>query len=260
MGKLLVIGGWVLLANLCMPALAAVDARRIIEEVYHQDSSRDTTYRAHMDVTNKKGVTRQKKFVFKKIGSLGNSKTLVRFTYPVEVQGVGLLTINQKGGPDRQWLYTPAIQRVRRVAPQEKSKRFHGTDFTHEDMAERPFDEFRYKLLSTSETVDGQAAYKIEIRPVAPEKSQYRYIHVWVARDKPVILHSDFYDDKDRKLRTMHADDIQRISNIWVARRLEMVSPLDGTKTLLVLDEVHFNQGLRNDLFTQQALEKGDAF
>src|SRR5262249_43020607 len=205
------------------------------------------------------GVTRQKKFVFKKIGALGNSKTLLRFTDPAEVRGVGLLTVNQKGTADRQWLYTPAYQRVRRIAPQEKSKRFLGTDFTHEDMAERPFDDFTYKMLSPSEVIDGESAYKIEIRPVSADKSQYKYIHVWIARAKPVILHSDFYDDKDRKVRVMHAGDIQKISNIWVAKRLEMASPPDGTKTVLVLDAVRFNTHLREDLFTQQALEKGDA-
>ena len=249
-------------AALCVgtsPA-AAQDARKIMDEVYRQDTSRDAVQQAHMAVTDKKGVTRQKKFVYRKIGSLGNSKTLIRFTDPQEVRGVGLLSINQKGAADRQWLYTPAHQRVRRVAPQEKSKRFLGTDFTHEDMAERPFDDFTYKMLAASEAVDGQPAYKIEVRPVTPDKSQYKYLHVWVAKDKPITLHADFYDDKDRKVRAMHASDVQKVSNIWVAKRLEMASPPDGTKTVLVIEDIRFNTGLREDLFTQQALEKGDAF
>src|SRR5262245_12491237 len=87
-------------------SVQAQDARKIMEGVYSQDSSRDTTWRAKMDVYDKKGTVRSKKFTFRKIGGLGNSKTLVRFIDPAEVRGVGLLSINERGTSDRQWMYT----------------------------------------------------------------------------------------------------------------------------------------------------------
>src|SRR5690554_937437 len=87
----------------------APDARSIMEGVYKQDTSRDATWRARMDVFDKKGTARSKKFTMRKIGGLGNSKTLVRFTDPAEVRGVGLLSINEGGTADRQWMFTPAI-------------------------------------------------------------------------------------------------------------------------------------------------------
>jgi hypothetical protein len=240
--------------------LPAPDARKIMEGVYKQDTSRDTVWRAVMDVVDKKGTARRKKFMFRKIGSLGNSKTLVRFSDPAEVRGVGLLSINEGGTADRQWMYTPAIQRVRRIAAQERRQRFIGTDFTNEDMAERVIDDFTYKLLSEGEEVDGRKTYKIEGRPVSPDKSQYSYVYLWVPQDVPYVVLAEMYDKQGQKLRVLKAGALEKISGIWVAKRIEMSSPQEGTKTHLIIEEIRFNTGLKEDMFTQQALEKPDSF
>ncbi|MDQ3013955.1 MAG: hypothetical protein M3X11_25040, partial [Acidobacteriota bacterium] len=87
-----------ILVFICLAIAAqAQDARKVMEGVYKQDNSRDTTWRARMDVYDKKGAMRSKKFTMRKIGGLGSSKTLIRFTDPAEVRGVGLLSINQGG-------------------------------------------------------------------------------------------------------------------------------------------------------------------
>lgn len=238
----------------------AADARKVMEGVYGQDTSRDATWRAAMDVTDRKGKVTRKKFVFRRLGSLGNGKTLVRFTDPAEVRGVGLLSVNQKGGGDRQWMFTPAIQRVRRIAPQERARRFLGTDFTNEDMAERVLDDFSYKLLSEGETMDGRKAYKIEARPVAPDRSQYSYVYLWVAHDVPYVLHAQMYDERGGRVREYHASDLVKVSGVWVARRVEMSSPTENTRTAMVVEDIRFNTGLKEEMFTQQALEKAELF
>ncbi len=239
---------------------AGPDARQVMEMVYKQDTSRDTTWRARMDVYDKKGTVRSKKFTLRKLGGLGNSKTLIRFTEPAEVRGVGLLSINQGGQADRQWLYTPAIQRVRRIAAQERRQRFIGTDFTNEDMAERVLDDYTYKMLSEGEVIDGRKTYKIEGRPISADKSQYAYVYIWVPVDVPYSVLVEMYDKNGQRLRVLKASDLVKISNIWVAKRIEMSSPTEGTKTVLLVDDIKFNTGLKEDLFTQQALEKPDVF
>ena len=150
---------------------AQSDPRKIMEGVYNQDTSRDTTFRANIDFYDKKGSVHNKQFILRKIGSLGKSKTLVRFTEPAGIRGVGVLSINEKGTVDRQWMYTPANQRVRRIAAQERRQRFIGTDFTNEDMAERVLDDYTYKLVGEGEVVDGRKTHKIEARPVSADKS-----------------------------------------------------------------------------------------
>jgi hypothetical protein len=230
-----------------------------MESVYRQDTSRDASWRATMEVWDKKGKVRLKKFLFRRMGSPGNSKTLVRFTDPPDVRGLGLLSINRKGASN-QWLYTPAIQRVRRVAPQERSRAFLGTDFSNEDMTERALDDFEYRLLSESEVTGGVRTFKIEARPVSPERSQYKFIYVWVPLDIPCIIQTELYGEKGQKVRVLHATDLEKISGIWVTKRLEMTSPVDNTKTIFRIEDIRFNTGLKEDLFTLQALEKADVF
>lgn len=234
----------------------AQDPRKVLDSVYKQDTSRDALWRGTMDVYDKKGAARRKKFLLRKLGGLGNSKTLVRFTDPAEVRGVGLLSINEKGASDRQWMYTPAIQRVRRIAAQERRQRFIGTDFTNEDMAERVIDDFTYKLLSQGEEIDGRKTWKIEARPVSPDKSQYAYLYLWVPVDVPYTVLAEMYDAKGVRQRVLKAGNLEKVSGIWIARRVEMSTPTDGTKTVLTLEEIRFNSGLKEEQFTQQALEK----
>lgn len=241
-------------------AQAQPDARKIMEDVYRQDTSRDVTWRAVMDVTDKNGKIRTKKFVFKKIGSLGDSKTLIRFTEPAEVRGVGLLSINEQGESDRQWMYTPAIQRVRRIAAQERRQRFLGTDFTNEDMAERVLDDYAYRLLGEGEIVDGRRTWKIEARPVSADKSQYAYVYIWVPQDVPYTVLAEMYDKDGRKRRVLKASALEKISGIWIAKRVEMITPDERTKTILNVSEIRFNTGLKQDAFSRQALERPDTF
>lgn len=242
---------------------APPEARAIMEMVYRQDTSRDTSWRAVMDVYDRKGTVRRKKFHYRKLGALGNSRTLLRFFDPAEVRGVGLLSLNQSsqsGTTDRQWMYTPAIQRVRRIAAQERRQRFLGTDFTNEDMAERILDDFSYRLIGEGEVIDGRETWKIEARPVAADRSQYAWLYLWVPRDIPYATLIEMYDRQGQRLRILKASQLEKIAGIWVARNMEMASPVENTRTVLFIEEIRFNTGLKEDLFSQQSLEKPNLY
>ena len=244
-----------LCASAAIPLLGAEpDARTIMEGVYQQDKNHDMTLRANLDIFGKDGKGQKKKFVLKRIGGLGDSKTLLTFTDPAEIKGVTLLSVIHKGAPDQQWLYTPAIQRVRSIAPRERTEPFAGSDFTYEDIAERVLDDFTYKMLSDGEEMQGHKTYKIEATPVAPDKSQYKYVYVWVAQDVPVILAAEMYDQSGKKVREFHASGLKKVNGITGARHQEMISPLENTRTVLTIDDAQFNSGLDEKLFTPEAM------
>jgi hypothetical protein len=241
----------------CAPSVfGETDAKAIMAGVYQQDTSRDAKLRATLDVTDKDGHTVRKRFTLLRIGSFGNGKTLVRFTDPQELRGVALLSINQPGVTDRQWIYTPATERVRSVAPRERSERFAGSDFTYEDIAEPPLDDFTYQLLPAGDSIENHKTFKVQATPVAPDRSQYKFIYYWVAQDVPCILHAEMYDQEGRKVREMHATGLRKEAGIWGARKTEMRSLLEGTKSVLTIDEIHLNSGLDSALFTPETLEK----
>ena len=244
----------VILAVAIVAAEQAPDARKVMEDVYRQDTSHDITMKANFQVFDKQGQSAKKDFVFRRIGSPGDSKTLVVFTSPKEIHGVALLSINQHGVADRQYIYTPATQRVRSVVPQERSTRFIGTDFTFEDIGERVLDDFSYRLIAANETIDGHKSYKVEATPVDQSRSQYKFIYYWVAQDVPVILYAEFYDAQGREVRVLHASAIKRVNGIWGARHTEMRTLQDGTRTVLTIDDVKFNTKPDEKLFTPQGL------
>jgi outer membrane lipoprotein-sorting protein len=251
LGILLIIATYSLLAIAQSPS-----AREVMARVYRQDTSRDITLRATLEVMAKGGEAQRKRILLYRLGSPGNSKTLVRFTDPLEMRGVALLSLNRQGESDRQWIYTPATQRARRVAPRDRSESFAGTDFSYEDIAERVLDDFSYSFLSAADIIEGRKTIKIKAVPVAPERSQYQFIYYWVAEDVPVILHAELYDKQGKLVRRFHASRLRKASGIWGARRMEMSSASTDSRTILTIEAVHFNAGLRDDLFVPEALGK----
>jgi len=237
-----------------LPALAATDANAIMAAVYKQDSSRDMTMRAVLDIYAQDGTSSKKQFTLSRLGAAGDSKTLLRFTGPEEIRGVALLSVNTKGATDRQWLYTPAIDRVRPISARELSEKFAGSDFTYEDVEERVLDDFIYTLIDQDDTIENHKTYKIQATPISPDKSQYKYIYLWVAQDVPVILAAQMYDQGGVLIREMHASQLKKVSGMWGARKVEMISPADKTRTTLTIEEIHFNLPLDEKLFTPEGL------
>ena len=94
-----------------------------------------------------KGKITEKRWTYERLGSHGNSKAVLRFTAPAEVKGVALLVVNHPDRASDQWMWTPAIERDRRIALQDRSTRFFGTDFSFEDLEERDVNQYDYKLL-----------------------------------------------------------------------------------------------------------------
>jgi outer membrane lipoprotein-sorting protein len=241
------------------PAFSDIDPRKILDRVYEQDTSRDTTMRAVFDIFDRDGHKATKKFVLFRLGSPGDSRTLVRFTDPAEIRGVSLLSYNHKGDTDRQWLYIPATQRTRSVTPRERSEKFAGTDFTYEDVQERVLDDFNYRLLSENEIIDGHKTFKVEAKPVDASRSQYSYIYHWIAQDVAVVLHAQMYDRDGKLVRELHASALKKASGIWGARHVEMQSVEEKTRTVLTIDDAKFNQHLDENLFKPESLENAPA-
>jgi hypothetical protein len=242
--------------GLTVPAIAQenVDARAIMKRVFEQDTNHDLTMKANFQIYDRQGQSAKKEFTYMRIGAPGESRTLVAFTAPKEIRGVVLLSINKSRETASQYIYTPATQRVRSVAPQERSARFIGTDFTFEDISQHVLGDFTYALIDSSEKIDGNKTCKIEATPVDAGRSQYKYIYYWVAQDRPVILFAEFYDAEGKKVRTLHATDLKQEHGVWGARHTEMRTVADGTRTVLTIDSVKFNTKPDEKLFTSDGM------
>jgi hypothetical protein len=235
-------------------ALYGQDARQIMQEAQKRVHAASEHYEGLLTVVNSKKKISEKRWTYDRIGSHGNSKAVIRFTSPAEVKGVALLIVNHPDRASDQWMWTPAIERDRRIALQDRRTRFFGTDFTFEDLEERDVDQYEYKMLD-DDSMDGAACWKIESRPKEGKSSQYDQSIVWVGKDNYVFRMIENYS-KGRLIRRARYSDIVNIQNIWSARTIEMSEIAAGSHTTLKLEKLQYNLPMKEESFTLQALRR----
>lgn len=233
---------------------AAQDARQIVQEVQKRSNVQSQRYEGLLQVFNAKGKVSDKRWTLERLGSYGSSKMILRFTVPAEVKGVALLVVNHTDRASDQWMWTPSIERDRRIALQDRSQRFFGTDFSFEDLEERDVDQFDYSILG-EETIDGEACWKIQSVPKQAKSSQYTRSIVWVRKATYTFARLDNYN-KDQVVRRLEYADMAQVQGIWTARRLEMTDLRTTSRTRLTLEQLQYNVPMKDEDFTLQALRR----
>jgi len=226
----------------------------IMGEVERRTEVKFYRYDGLLESYDPKNNVTEKRWTMNRQGSHGQSKAVVRFTSPPEVKGVALLIHNHPERASDQWMWTPAIERDRRIATQDRSTRFFGTDFSFEDLEERDIDQYDYSLIG-NDTVDGAACWKLQSTPKQSRTSQYTHSLVWVRKDNYVVVRIDNFV-KDEVSRRLTYANIENVQGIWTARLLEMSEPRRHTRTRLTLEEVKYNTPVKDEEFTLQALRR----
>jgi len=167
---------------------------------------------------------------------------------------VALLIVNHPDRASDQWMWTPAIQRDRRIALQDRSTRFFGTDFSFEDLEERDVDQFEYRMLG-EEGIEGQACWKIESRPGSRKTSQYTSSILWIRKDTYAFARIE-NSIRQEIVRRLQYQKLENVQGIWTARVLEMTDLRRNSRTMLSLEKLAYNVPMREDDFTLQALRR----
>jgi len=235
-------------------ARAVEDARAIATEAQKRTESKSQRYVGLLQSFDVNGKTSEKRWTYERLGAHGQSKSVIRFLEPAEVRGVALLIVNHPDRASDQWMWTPAIERDRRIALQDRSTRFFGTDFTFEDLEEREVGQFDYALLG-EETLDELACWKIESKPKQSRTSQYTRAIYWIRKDNHAYHRIDLYV-RDELVRRVNYRKMSQVQGIWTALETTVSDLKRGTLTRLALDKVEYNVELRDSDFTLQALRR----
>jgi hypothetical protein len=236
------------------PLAAADDPRSIVQEAQRRSRAASQRYEGLLQVFDAKGKVTDKRWTFERLGSHGQSKAVVRFTAPAEVKGVALLIVNHPDRASDQWMWTPALERDRRIALQDRSTRFFGTDFSFEDMEERDVEQYEYASVD-EEAVDGAACWKIESTPKKAKSSQYTRSLLWIRKGDLAFARIENYVD-DKVVRRLGYSNIENVQGIYTARVLEMADLRRGSRTRLTLDKLQYNLPLKDEDFTLPALRR----
>jgi outer membrane lipoprotein-sorting protein len=245
---------WLAAAMVWCAAAWAQDARAIVEESQRRARSGSQRYEGTLEVIDAKRKVSTKRWIYERLGSAGQSKAVLRFVAPPEVKGVALLIHNHPDRASDQWMWTPAVQRERRIALQDRKTRFFGTDFTFEDLEERDVERSEHRLLG-EEPIAGEMCWKIESTPKREARSQYTKLYVWIRKKDYVAAQIDGYE-RDRVVRRIRYSEIENVQKIWTPRRIEVEDLTRNSRTVLRLEKLEYDVSLPAELFTLQALRR----
>ncbi len=183
-------------------------------------------------------------------------KSIAVFDQPRDIKGTAVLTYTHKTAPDDQWLYLPALKRVKRISSDNKSGSFVGSEFAFEDLSSQEVEKYTYKWLREEECGDGLDCWVLERYPLDKHSGYTRQV-LWLDKDAFRVHQIDYYDRKDELLKTLtFADYHQFLDHYWRASRLSMVNHQTGKSTELTVEEIQFRQGLTERDFDTVALKR----
>ena len=182
-------------------------------------------------------------------------KSLTLFDSPRDVKGTAFLSFTHATQPDDQWLYLPALKRVKRISSRNKSGSFMGSEFAYEDLSSQEVDKFRYQWLR-DEALDGKQTMVVEYYP-AYENSGYTRQVAWIDSQIWQVVRAEYYDRKNALLKTLTIDGYrQYLDRYWRADTMHMVNHQTGKSTAIEWSDYRFDTGLTERDFDRNALKR----
>jgi outer membrane lipoprotein-sorting protein len=181
-------------------------------------------------------------------------KSLSIFDEPRDVKGTASLTHSHKRGDDDQWLYLPALKRVKRISSRNKSGSYMGSEFSYEDIASQEVEKYTYKWLR-DEMYDGRQCFVSERYPVDRENSGYARQVTWLDKAQYRPFKIEYYDRKNTLLKTLTINHYQQyLGKFWRADEMHMLNHQSGKSTALYWTRYQFRTGLTEDDFNKNSL------
>ena len=182
-------------------------------------------------------------------------KTLVLFDTPRDIEGTALLSHAKILDPDDQWLFLPALKRVKRIASSNKSGPFVGSEFAFEDFTAIELNKYDYRFVGTEPC--GTLQCDVLERLPRYDNSGYSKQISWVDREHFQIRKVEFYDRRGDLLKVLQLDDYRQYDNgVWRAHRLTMKNVQTNKETDLLYQDYAFNVDLDSRDFVKGRLSR----
>lgn len=182
-------------------------------------------------------------------------KSLSVFDKPRDVKGTAFLSFSHSVGADDQWLYLPALKRVKRISSRNKSGPFMGSEFAYEDLSSFEIEKYTYKYLQ-DEACEGGQCFVVEQFPVDKNSGYTRRV-VWLDQDEYRIRKVEFYDRKNSLLKVLTFEGYQQyLGKYWRADVQKMSNLQNGKSTDLKWSGYQFQTGLKDADFNKNTLKR----
>ena len=239
-------------------------AEQLVSLVNGVDEGEFVTRKLQMVLTDRRGKQRSRQTInYRKY--FGNDKrTVLFYLQPANVRDTGFLVWDyaDPSEEDDQWLFLPALRKVRRISASDRGDYFLGTDFTYEDMkldGKLAPKDYNYVLLG-EESLDGVLTYKLEGIPKTENIARelgYSRIVSWVNPENWMITQAEFEDLKGQALKSLRVEDIRQVNGLWTRHQLTMRNHLTEHESKFTFSDVDYTTPVPDSLFSKQALARG---
>jgi hypothetical protein len=232
----------------------------LAQRVYDRPDGEDATYAITMTLTEKGRSPRVRKMILYRLDKkAGEVSTLIRFTEPADIEGTGLLTQDRADSDSNQWIYLPAMERVRRIDSNRKGGRFVNSDYYYEDLRDRQVGKDQHRIIG-KESVAGVNCEILESIPTEAGNSVYAKRISWIDPVTLLPMRVDFFekrlDQPSKRLLVTKQEKIQGYSTVVDSTLTDLGN---GHETRLTLDRTVYDRHLPTKLFTSQVLEDKSA-
>ena len=239
-------------------------ADQIISVVNAVDEGEQVTRALIMDLTDRRGKVRSRTAINYRKHYGGEMRTALFFLEPANIRDTAFLVwdYEEYGKDDDQWLYLPALRKVRRVSAGHRGDHFLGTDFTYEDMKlDGKLESLDYEFtIVGEERIEGVVHHHLEALPKSADIAKelgYSRNHIWVNTENWLVSKVVFWDTKGNLLKTLEVSDISLVDGIWTKHQMTMVNHQTEHRSHFTFSEVDYTTPVGDDMFSKSALQRG---
>lgn len=205
-----------------------------------------------MTITDSSGNTRMREFmILRKNMDNKDQKFYIYFKAPADVRKMAYLVWKHVGGDDNRWLWLPALNLKKRIAPGDKRTSFAGSDFFYEDVSGRGTGEDSHELVETD-----NVRYLIKNIPMKPDSVEFSYYNVWINKKTFLPEKAEYYDKNGKLYRMVEAKKVVIIQGHPTVTESVASDLAAGTSTINRFEDVKYDIGLKEKIFTERFLRR----
>lgn len=245
----------ILLTLLCISVSALQAAELTADEIVSK--ANQASYYAGDDgqatVSMKLSDGRSREMTILRKNIMGGDKQYfyIYFKSPSDVRKMTYLVHKNPKGNDARWLFLPALNLVKQIAPGDKRTSFAGGDFLYEDVSGRGLLEDTHELVETSET-----QYVINNVPVDSKSVEFGSYKVWIDKETFLPRKAEYLNKNGKLYRVVEATKVEMIQGFPTVLESTAKNLETGSSTVNTFSNIKYNIGLKDNIFTERFLRR----